>query len=472
MRKGGGLMIRISGFENCLLNDFSLVKRANCHSECTFKVILPYDSSLSDKINSEISIDNGGEYIFFGYIDEISADNNFAGTVTVFHAVSYSKKSDIKPMKRIFQNPEKTLGSVMNIVSDKGGYKTDCTCGEKFEMPVIQNGETDFRFMVRLSEEKNLRLYVCDSIKSGDIHFIADKYTDKSAADINSVPERLNFLSVCDPKNGENYTVKKITLSGQYIEIGRKVKFGGETGYVVQMRIYMEDFAFHYEYLIYPENRQPEFEMPMLPEYILMKAVTTENDSQSSAHSGMIKVRFECDYDDPEPDCPVWIPYITPYSSERGGIVFMPEKDDTVYVTYSSGTIYASEYFGEKPLDGKFRDFDKKYISLYNKIITFSEEQLEIRSDENTISLTKDSISLNSGDTSVELNSKGITFKVKDCVFKMDEKSARLDTGDSKLNIGSDMTAESNNVKISGSGNISVKSGKEVLISGTKIHLK
>ena len=120
-------MLSISGFENEIITEFSLIKKAYCHSQCDFKINICNKSSdtFFAKLGNDIFITVDGRYIFCGYIIKISSENYFSHTEILIKAASCSIQHDFKPEKRIFQNPRKALDSITAFLGNAGNMDID-----------------------------------------------------------------------------------------------------------------------------------------------------------------------------------------------------------------------------------------------------------------------------------------------------------------------------------------------------------
>ena len=433
--------IHIFGFEDINLISFSMCKKVNSHSVCrfTFKSENMKYSDFLDKIGNNISIDNGDEFLFYGYIDNVSVETRFSETEITVHAVSCSTKSDCTKKFRIFQNPQKTLYDITEYIQKHSSAGIVCKCHDIISEPVLQHEETDFEFLARMAKRCGLQIFVRDTEKAESISFLIGKYSDMSPVRLREKPEKLSYHA----EFTENFSQSKyifLILREQFLDIGTLIDMGNEIFYVSEMHLEFERGVFKYQYLLHEQGSVQKTECQPLPAFVSLKAVTENNNDPESM--GRIQVRFDCNYEDALSEQKIWIPCQIPYSAENGGIVFLPDKGDTVNVIYSDGTLTANQTTGNSKLSESVRNVRDKHIAdIYGKKITFSENCLELSAGNNTIVITEQGIELQVNDTELFVSEKGIKIK----------------TSDSSVNVEQD---------------ISIRAGNDVEIKGTKIYLK
>ncbi len=473
--------IKISGFENIQLVTFSLVKEVNAHSVCEFSFNIPPEESgdYLDCFGNDIKISNGEDYIFYGVIDGVSLSSNIYSDVISIHAVSDSVKSDSVKKKRLFQDPDKTLDDVVSYLKKEGSFEVENKCGDIISIPLLQDGDTDFYFLKKLAHAHQLHLFIDDTVGQGKVKFIMTAANNGAAQKVEETPCGVSYKKN-QSLNGGLRSDMIIVLRDTYYNTAGRISYNGFTGHISGLRMYMEKFGVYYEYTVVSDDSPPDYDIPLLPERVILSGIVAENDNSEPSPKGMLKVTFDCDYIDAAPEKKMWIPYRTPYSASKGGFVFIPDKDDRVQVIYSRGKLIAEECFEIGDIPEEMKEFRNKYISnIYNKRLTFAEDSLEICSDENTVILTKETV----------------TFTVGGCSIVIKDGSVELDTGETSVIINSDITVKTGKLKIETGGetalnsdgsvkvkateiksetdnDISLKAGKNIKINGSNIYLK
>ncbi len=483
-------MLSISGFENEIITEFSLIKKAYCHSQCDFKINICNKSSdtFFAKLGNDIFITVDGRYIFCGYIIKISSENYFSHTEILIKAASCSIQHDFKPEKRIFQNPRKALDSITAFLGNAGNMDIDFEDKTIIEYPILQCNETDFAFIMRVAQSYNKLAFVLDDTKSSKVQLIMGKILDEPPEKIEAW-ENFSFTETYD-NNGnvpeQNYEIIKVVLRNQYIRLGQKVIIKNKTKYVIEENIFLENNVLKYKYILYDLDRIPITDIQVCQKQIVLHAITTDNNDPE--FKGRIKVDFNyydpeskiriCDYLDAEPENQIWIPYQTPYSAQNGGLIFLPDKGDMVEIIYNNNTFIAYEVFGNTPFKEDLRLPIQKYIAnIYGKQIIFKEKELEISANGNTVILSDENILFKAGENTFILNNKSLEIAVGKTKILIDD-NIKIETG--TIDISSTNIAQqiNKNITINAKEKVNIKgekiniSGEEIDIQGNKIHLK
>lgn len=458
-------MIIINGFEKENIINFEITKKVNSNSECSFEFIISdvYEKYLG-MVNKDLIINNEDDYLFYGYIDKVSAEPNSSkrGIFIKIHAFSYSKLIDITPKQRIFQNSEKDFNEIINIIKSKTKSEINSFVDEKIPYPVLQNNETDFCFILRLAKTYGSQLFVDDiDINQKYGKFKICKYSDDSTFNLD---ERINSKREIFDKskfiiNSEDKKKKinklELVLNNQYIDLGRVVKYENNKKYVAEIKIELDKYnLYKYHYVLYDLESLYEFDRVAETKPVSLKAIVTDNNDNEN--KGRIKVKFDCDFEDAEPEKQMWINWQTPYMAEKGGFIFVPEKGDVVEVIYNNDEFVATQIIARKSLDDKFKNVKDKYIAnIFGRIIIFKEKELELISGENKIVMGDDSILL-------QVNNKAkIVIK---------ENKIELQAGKTNMTLGDDVRVESSNIKANGSS-IELNGSSSITLKGGNIYL-
>ncbi|MCX4375247.1 MAG: hypothetical protein OSJ61_03660 [Lachnospiraceae bacterium] len=481
--------LKISGYEDIRIINFDIIKEVNKHSECMFSFSAGCDDpyGYTDAVGNKISISNGYDYLFFGIIDNISVDTHQADTIVYVSAMSESISSDNEKHKRIFQNPDKTIKSIISYISNEDNLQITTDSDKKIEEPILQKNETDFTFINRIASENNLMLFVDDTAGENNIRINLCSNPNGDTAKIEEKPFKYNIQKIIG--NNSTYQLFSITLHDTFFNLGQLVSFNKQSGYITKVRVYMKDYIIYYEYTVCNcdhicVNFQTDDNCR-----ILLSGKITDTDCAESTPKGMVKVDFDCEYIDTEPDKKSWIPYRTPYVANGGGFIFIPDKDDVVQIVYSDNVMWAEQLFNESPISKDFCEFKNKYIAnVFSKIITFAEDNLELSAKDTKIKLTDDSITLLSGDSQICMNNDQISLNVKDSKIVINKDSVLIDSNKSRMlldkkasietddhitiNSKGDFLLKSKNTKCDSNGGISFKASADIKLNGTQIHLK
>ena len=446
-------MIQISDCKMDDIRDFKLVKKENSHSECNLTISIGRTDHADyfDKLNKTISIDNGDEYIFWGYIDDIVAEKHYSNTLITIHAFSFSKKIDNEKHCRIFQNPKKTLSSIFSYYENKLKIRINLESDEVIEEPILQIEETDFEFLKRIANTYGYSLIVCDNIDSNTITLSIVNKRGLTTKNLEEIPEKLLFHITSE---GDNIFKQAIlTLNDTYYNIGDIFKIESEFYAVKEFLLFFDKGIYKYTYNMIEKEVPIEKETSNQHKKIILKGIVTNNND--SEKKGRIQVKFDCAYEDADNNEKIWIPFETPYSGENGGIIFLPDINDIVEVVFVNEHFYSKEITGKMPLPDCFDHPDNKYIAnIYGKRVVF----------------TKDNLSITSNDAIVDIKDKEILLSVGESQISLTDKRIILKNGNSHLFVSDNVDLKTNNISLKGT-EVAIKSEQNTVIKGSNIVL-
>jgi len=470
------------------IDELLIEKMPNCHTVCNLTAKIK-EEKINDffiDVNKNLTItDDDNNIVFKGCIYSVDIKCGHVGYLKLT-AYSSSIKTDSIKRKRVFQNTEKSFKKILDKTvkdSDDDTFSFKLEQDVEIDCPIVQDNETNFEFIVRLASECGLYVLADDSEKasftiskgnrnSSGSQSMEDTFTNHKIWKYDKVSQNmiggiqlstLNFF-----ENGAKISVKDKSASGDYII------------YKWQLKKIHEVYT--YEYLLYQSRQFPVPYIPPYPEYVRITAIVTDNDDPQGY--GRIQVEFvddEYKNMDSSSEDKLWIPYVTPYSAIKDGkstgIVFIPDKNEAVDIIYSHKNFYACECL-RKRKNGEKTDFlnfdsdiqkpnENKYIAnIYNKQISFTKDELEIKSDENTIKLTKDFIELSVKDSTIKVTKDNINIKVDESNFDMKKDSIKISLEGSNLVMKKDsITANGNKKATLQASKVNIKGTTETVIS-------
>ncbi|WP_028515161.1 hypothetical protein [Ruminococcus flavefaciens] len=451
-------MICISEFEDQNIISFRLVKEVNAHSICTFDVIIGNTdhSRFIDLVDKSISINNGRDYLFFGFIRSITAEIMHSKTILHVCASSHSARIDNEPKNRVYQDPNKKLSDILKYVKNEAHIQISCKDDSVLLEPIVQSNETDFNFLLRMAAYTKQQLIINDSESPDTIILkITDSY-DNNTASIDCIPDKLSIQNIIPEHTTSKQTIAEFVLHDQYFEIGKRInlKQACLTGYISKCEIILERNVIQYKYTSYELGQMPSSpELKVLP-YIEMEAVV--EDSQNPDGKCFIKAKVTGDYIDAMPDNLMWMPYQVPYLSDQAGAVFLPNTNDHVTLIFSENKLTAKACCDEYTLNNDFREKQNHYISsIFGKQLVFHENSIEIHADKSRIVISDDDISLLVGENSINISESAINLKIKGTQIQIDR----------------DFALQTDSFSIQGS-DATIKTSGDVKIRGSKIFLK
>lgn len=471
-------MIYIKGFESIVyIKDFSLKKSLYSHSVCEFECLINSEETEEyySKSGDPIYIDYNDKTIFCGYIHEISVDNFFSSAFVKVIAFSESKRIDIASKFRIFQDPEKTFEKMLDKVKCDFNIKIEDRKirEEKITSPILQNNETDFSFILRMC--RNYNLYVVpDDRSSGKKSLIIYSKPEK-------IPNKLDYKKLisckmikkydCNSDNGSFYDYIQIS-SNEYMDIGYEIdlsdKYSG-TYFIESMELIKEDELYYCKYNLFEDGKY------IFPELEGIQGISFEakvTDNKDPDMQGRVQVEFIDKVFEDCSDKKMWIPNKTQYTGNNVGIIFIPDVNDIVNVVFENESFIVTNSVRKEKIDDRFSNPNNKYIAnIFNRSISFTENNLEITSGENYIHMTDDSITFSVSDSCINIEKNQIVISVGENKFIINDSSAELNTKE-QINIKTkeinDEIGKDINIRASGDINLKVKKA-DISSSGIEI---
>ena len=504
--------MRIKGFDKLTdIRSFSLVKREGAHTVCQFTYRATADDALSllaQEGNAITVQHDDGSTMFYGLLRMVSAEQSHHGAILSAKAMSYSVLSDEEKHTRIFQKPVQTLQDILpNLDWDKvkcelnigeaGAEKpTGLLLGEEKTNVVIQNDESDFAILRRLSAECGYRLWIVDT-NSGRTELKLAKHLaqrELSVKDIISI--------VRSRKNGQMRLNIRGTKKNE-LDTGEQIKIEGVPGnfIIVGKTVQKERETLTFDYEMVEENTPIDLgETTDKPRIFSVEIL----DNQDPKHLGRVQVKFtdeKIEDKGTQPDV-MWLPYRTPYGGKdgKGGIVFLPDKGDRAEALLIERKMWVAASFRKNELLDECAKVEEKYIgnnteqrlfwreksleltSFKNRIL-MSEDKIEfsIGESKTMLSMNKDKIVLQTEKNTVELNQQGIVIKTENDVAVEATKNIQAKSNqdlrfesskDSSIKAGDNATIESGNkIAINSSANAVLKSGGEITIDGSAVNI-
>ncbi|MBR4152763.1 MAG: hypothetical protein IKT98_07375 [Selenomonadaceae bacterium] len=479
--------MRVLGFDkvNGYFESFSLKKIFGEHSVCKFRMNVRDDevAALMNKVGEPLAVMLGVENpvpVFFGEIYEIALERTISRTCIEVVAFSDSKKTDAEAHTRLFQNPKKTFGEILNPTRLK---LKNCRlnlpselAAKKYEKILLQNQETDFEFIKRLANYCGTRLWVVDT-RQGKAALTVGYCLEDSEHRLS--PEDIFFCRTGRKKNLKTMQV----VTKKYFSLGTTIYVGADTCKYLITALEIQQVHGTDEIFYELEGYKPKkFSFNPAPLEKTVKLKAHVKNSRDAENFGRIQVQVDSSDAEDEDTEKLWLPYRSPYSGKAGGIVFMPDDGDAVELIFSNDECFVGSTFRENKLQEECQKVGDKYIGNNSlQRIFWRENSLEILSSENKIFLDKDKIGLTVGENKLLVDKKSIVLQTPKNKIFMSEKGIEIQS-DGALNINTcnDTTLETDkalNLKAKGSVQIKGKSlnakadGGDVNIKGNNINL-
>ena len=463
------------------LKTFELIKRVGEHSRLNFSASIvetAADNCLEStgKIISVTTDDNMP--LFFGRVESVEVENFFGSSEINVSCVSLSILSDENFKTRIFHNPDKKISDVLSnsrLALESCNLKLSADVADlKYPNVILQNKETNFQFISRLAKSIGQNFFVVDTIQPTDI--ILDSCTKKSAREI----KRKQIISERRVKVGKSF--KSFLKTDKFFDLGQVVTVEGNSKefVIIGVKISLEHEIYVYRYELAENKMSPPkiSDAPISAKTVKLHAkVKNTNDPKNL---GRIQVNFDDNFiEDTDEKNPLWIPYRTPYSGKNGGIVFIPDKGDSVEVFFTNEEIYCVAALRENPLAEECQKIAEKYIGNNTRQrIFFKEKSLELFSDKFKIVMDERGIELVVDKNSIVMNKQGILFQTADSKISLaKDLSAQiggkieLQSQNTEIKSGGKIKLDGNEISVDGSGATNIKAGSTLKLAGNKIEL-
>ena len=504
--------MRIKGFDKLTdMRSFSLVKKEGAHTVCQFTYRATVDDALSllaQEGNAITVQHNDGSTMFYGLLRMVSAEQSHHGAILSAEAMSYSVLSDEEKHTRIFQKPVQTLQDILSNldwnkvkceldVGEAGLEKpTGLLLGEEETNVVIQNDESDFAFLRRLSAECGYRLWVVDT-NSGRTELKLAKHLAQRkllTKDIISIMR--------SRKKGQMGLNIRVTKKNEF-DTGQQIKIEGVPGnfIIVGKTVQKERETLTFDYEMIEENTPIDLAETENKSRIFSVEIL---DHHVPKHLGRVQVKFtdeKIEDKGTQPDV-MWLPYRTPYGGKDGksGIVFLPDKGDQAEALLIERKMWVAASFRKNGLLDECAKVEEKHIGNNTEQRLFwREKSLELASFKNRILMSEDKIELSIGDSktmlsmnkdkivlqteknTVELNQQGIVIKTEndvavEAIKNIQAKSSQDLRFESNkvcsVKAGDNAAIESGNkIVINSSANAVLKSGGKITIDGSAVNI-
>ena len=390
--------------EGIYFETIRVFKAANQHSTCKYRQRLAeenipaYQNAVGKKI--AVELDNGRP-IFFGEVTEVFLERTYHGNYVEICATSASLKTDLVAETRIFQNPEKLFREILNAgqlnLRDCSLDVEDSLAANPCREIILQDGETNFEFIKRLTTWQGRRVWVRDTFQ-GKCELRLASCSDDSTNKL----LREEIISLRLGQRGKIRAAELVTA--KYFELGRLLTLNDMPCkfLIVEAETYEERGVERMRFVL--EELQPPkpTDLPELPPVKLKAKVVSVGDEKNL---GRIRVQFAIE---DKALKKAWLPYRTPYS----GITFLPEVGEEVEVFYTRGEGYVTSTLRTKTLDEEFRNVAGKYLSNNRKQRIFlREKSLELKSAETSIFMDEKKIVLSVGENKIIMDEQGLTLK-------------------------------------------------------------
>ncbi len=455
------------------VTEIKITKECGKHSKMYFSVIPDDMCYISDmlsfaQIGTEVEADLDGTLLMCGKIRAVSGEMTYAGAAVTVTAVSDSIESDTDVISRVFQSPEKDYKSIIEKLGAKtyASIRDDKFASEKIEDAVVQYNETDFSFLNRLAREHNTKVFVLSNERGNNEIVIAD--------DMGTTAKLDNEKIISVSMRTTEYNELLLLEYSDYIEIGTKVKLDSSEYVVVYTESIQKDgldrFFMRLEKIT---NQKGKIEYPMS---IMSLGKAKVSDNKDPDNLGRINVEFQ-EIEDPINDKKLWIPYINILTAGEGGVIFIPDNDETVEVIIQNGKCFAYGCVRETAISDDVSDTVKKSIKLFDRTLVCEDKQTAVQTENALIQITEDETTVKNHDCNIALTKDDITLGNDKNTIKITGDQIKITVNDKgTISVGqSSIVADVNGktkAEMSGSSVKALVGESETELSSSKFTMK
>lgn len=398
------------------ISKLEIDKAVNSHSVCEFDFVVTGDEQ-NPFLGQSVSIEDN-DYIYMrGYIDRIVRKRSFHETSLHVVVLSYSKRSDIEPYKRIFQSVDKTFSQIGEKLKNDSLelFWPENLKKEKIEAIILQQNETDFAFLVRLA------------VENGFFFSLTDTEKNKSIANFSRCDEQINEAIEIEDDDVVTeeivYTDDEVICQARlncYQEIGGRCRIFSEDYRLVRLRIVHKNDLTKYHYTmtrVINPKRTIRYDNNVKAFFPIGKACVVNNKDPDNL--GRLQVSFQEMEDcltssDPNKKYK-WIPYLSPLTEKGGGILWIPDFGEAVEVIWLNNRCVAIGCNREVQIQDDCQNIQNRICQLRDKQITIATDRIEILAFDKTenIVMKKNDIQVENPEFFIKMTDQEVTVKAK-----------------------------------------------------------
>jgi phage baseplate assembly protein gpV len=172
-----------------LLEQVDVVQEINQHWTCFIKCRQTEDKRfpIEDSLGKDLQVmavdsDGAQTFLFSGFLLDVELEYEIYGSYTArLSGVSKTYHMDVAPRQKYYDYGENTVAKAAQDTTGRAGLKlnlnmTRFPSGANFPLPLVQWGETDFRFLIRTADD--LLTFVIPDLQDGETVNLKDKFDD------------------------------------------------------------------------------------------------------------------------------------------------------------------------------------------------------------------------------------------------------------------------------------------------------
>lgn len=418
--------------------------------------------------------ENEKNVFFTGFIESLDLEIQPHSVYCNILAFSYTKKIDIEPQNRFFQDPTKTYLDIIKSLNIDKFVIFEPQLERELNIPTnsltLEYNITHWQFLLKIFKKANKNFLIFDSDNTINKSKIYYKIRNKK---INE-----NLIS----KMSKNTTFGSIEFTSTEIyEIGDRIQIAGVNFVVYKLKYFFNRDNLYGKYFLIDENN-----LNMLNPYednfkgFNVKAKVVDN--QDSEQKGRIKIELINEQGFKIDDIykgTYYFNFITNYTSNDNGknvgFFSIPEIGEIVnlyFPTNDENDAYINYVFREKSSDLLSDPSHKIWRNSCGREFRITDNNIIVSAKDETISLTLDDnqIILKKGNNSyIKIEDNKVEVKNNDCFIIIDNGNINIKGNSIKID-GNDITLNASNILLKASGS-NIDMSSSVNIKGSSITL-
>ncbi len=397
----------ISPYEIKQLNELKIVKKMNDHAVLHFTGIISEEkkdsyiekATAQDRIEVAQAAGGSTRTLFKGLVSNIAIRCVRGVYYIEAEGLSSTCLLDVRLIYRSFQNKSMLYGDVLNKVLEGypgADFQDTASNGSKLDEFTVQYNETDWEFMKRMASRFGSVLTPQADTDSPKFWFGFPRGKEKSIPEEFHYTVRKDIFRYMDLSGNSRDDTEECEFtyfeveSGNYLDLGDKVKFKEKSLMVFKSTAVMKNGALKFEYILAPENgmKQGRISNSLITgASIEGKVIDTEKDN--------VKVHLEIDKEQAKEGA-CWFRYTTSYTAEgNSGWYCMPQIGDSVKLYFPANIEESAVVMSSVRKCGqnhpKTAQPGIKYLQTnYGKHMKLGEKDLEFTAKENVMFITLD----------------------------------------------------------------------------------
>ncbi len=463
----------------------TITKQFFDHNTCDFKVAINVSNIKPAQIfkwaGKNIAIywynspfEKEKNCFFTGYIESLDLEFHHHIVYCKILAFTYTKKIDIEPQNKFFQDPNKTYLDIIKLLNIDEFVSIDPQLERVLSVPsnclTLEYNITHWQFLLKIFKKLNQNIFIFDLDDTREKSLIYSKIRNKK------LDENLIF------KRGKNSTFGSIEFTSTEIyEIGNKIEIAGNYFVVCKLNYVYKRGNLYGEYYLIDENKLGMLN-PYEDNFMGFNVKAKVVDDKDPEQKGRIKIELINEQNIKIDDIykgTYYFNFVTNYTSNDNGknvgFFSIPEIGEIVnlyFPTNNENDAYINYVLREKSSDFLGDPSHKIWRNSKGREFRITDDNIIVSAKDETISLTLDDnqIILKKGDNSfIKIEDNKIEVKNNDTIIVIDNGNINIKGNSIKID-GNDITLNASNIKLNASGaNIDMSSS--VSVKGSSITL-